>query len=113
MQRLVDEVAAQVEQQPAAGDRGSASRHEPARGSGRQRSNRDSYRSTSPSEPSAISRRSVSWSLSHRRFWNTVRTVPAASAACSTVAASPDVSAIGLSTTTALRCWIAVRASAA
>ena len=79
--RLVDQMAAEVEEQaarivaaaPLAPGAGSSSR--------RKRSSRDSRRAGAPEAPSSRKRRSVRKSESHRRFWNTVNGTPAASAA--------------------------------
>ena len=84
---------------PPASSGAACSRHR-CRISGRQRSNRDSNRSTVPSTPSSISRRTVRKSPSQRRFWNTVSATPRRRASSTTSRPSADVAASGLSTTT-------------
>ena len=87
---LVDQVGAEVEQQPAASCPRRPPRATPTpRSSGRQRSKRDSKRCTSPSSPSSISRRRVRKSESQRRLWKTVSGTPAARARSTSARAPP------------------------
>ncbi len=78
---------------------------------GLQRSKREVNRTTSPTAPSASSRRTVRKSPSQRRFWKTDSSTPAAAASRTSDAPSSASGASGLSTTTGTPAAIAARAS--
>ncbi len=111
LHRLVHEVGAQVEEDSPGVLRRRCSRHR-GRITGRHRSNRDSNRSTVPSTPSPISRRTVRKSPSQRRFWNTVNGTPRSCASPTTSRPSAEMAASGLSTTTGSPAATASRAIA-